>query len=45
VVLVCSEGIAFTEGESTDGGGSGDLGGGSGVGSVTSSSLVVESLS
>ena len=45
MVFVCSEGIAFTEGESTNGGGSRDLGGGPGVGSVSFSSLVVESLS
>lgn len=45
MVFVCSEGIAFTEGKSTDGSGPGDLGGGLGCGSVSSTSLVVEALS
>lgn len=45
MVFVCSEGVAFTEGKSTDGCGLGGLGGGLGDGLVTLSSLVVEALS
>lgn len=45
MVFVCSEGVAFTEGKTSDGGGSGGLGAGPGMGSVTFSSLVVEALS
>lgn len=45
MVFVCSEGVAFTEGKSTDGCGLGGLGGGLGFGSVSLTSLVVEALS